>query len=156
MHGSRLHRRPRGAHAHDLTRPGPAQGQGRGAQRAAGGDDVVHQPHAQRCRERLARLDGIHLADAAPEGAVQIVIDGAVFALPLAGVIDLAAERLHLTKGIAKIVDDEIAKYDKKLGNEAFLAKAPAEVVAKLRERKAEAERASARLTEALNRLPDD
>jgi valyl-tRNA synthetase len=40
-----------------------------------------------------------------------------------------------------------------KLGNEGFLSKAPSDVVDELRERLAEAETASARLTEARERL---
>ncbi len=103
--------------------------------------------------ERLARLDGIRFVDTVPEGAVQIVLDGAVFALPLADVIDIAAERARLVKEIGK-TDTEIGKFDKKLGNDAFLAKAPAAVVAALRERKIEADRTRTALAEALERLP--
>ena len=46
--------------------------------------------------ERLARLSGVELADAAPAGAVQFVIGEATGALAIADVIDVAAERTRL------------------------------------------------------------
>ena len=51
---------------------------------------------------RLARLSDISLADAAPQGAVQLVVRGEVAALPLAGVIDFAAEQARLEKEMAR------------------------------------------------------
>ena len=50
-------------------------------------------------------------------------------------------------------VQGDIAKVDKKLGNEQFLAKAPPEVVEEQRERRAESEQARDRLSAALERL---
>ncbi|MFX8362574.1 hypothetical protein ABTL34_19630, partial [Acinetobacter baumannii] len=50
--------------------------------------------------KRLSRLADISFADAAPEGAVQLLVRGEVAALPLKGVIDLAAERTRLEKEI--------------------------------------------------------
>ena len=60
-------------------------------------------------------------------------------ALPLAGVIDMAAERARLEREIEK-AKAEISKVDAKLGNESFVAKAPPEVVEENRERKADFE----------------
>jgi valyl-tRNA synthetase len=56
--------------------------------------------------------------------------------LPLAGTIDIAVEKARLDKE-AKRLDGEIEKVDKKLGNAQFLERAPEEVVAELRERRA-------------------
>ena len=84
--------------------------------------------------KRLARVELIELADAAPENAVQIVIGDALVCLPLAGVIDVDAERARLDKELAK-VDGDIARIDKKLGNPQFLQKAPEEVVDAEREK---------------------
>ncbi len=84
---------------------------------------------------RLARLSVVTHSSEAPKGAVQIVHDGAVFALPLEGVIDIGAERARLEKEIAKAAD-EIARIDKKLANESFVAKAPPEVVEEQRARR--------------------
>jgi valyl-tRNA synthetase len=83
---------------------------------------------------------------------VQLVLDGATAILPLAGVIDLAQERDRLQREIGKI-DDEIAKAEKKLGNDSFVAKAPPEVVEEQKERLAEGQALRGKLTAALERL---
>ena len=70
--------------------------------------------------QRLARLSDVSFADTAPQGAVQLVVRGEVAALPLKGVIDLAAERARLAKEMAKC-DADIARVDAKLGNADFL-----------------------------------
>ena len=102
---------------------------------------------------RLARLDTIgHTEDAVPAGSVQLVLDGATAILPLAGVIDLAQERDRLGREIDK-VDGEIAKAEKKLGNDAFIAKAPPEVVETQKERLEEGRALRTKLTAALSRL---
>ena len=102
---------------------------------------------------RLARLDGVALADGEPpKGTVQEVIDEATILLPLEGVVDFAQERARLEKEAAK-VEADIAKLDKKLGNQQFLAKAPEEVVEEQRDRRAEFERVLARLKAAIERL---
>jgi len=101
---------------------------------------------------RLARISSVDATDSVPKGAVQLVVDEATFILPLADVIDLSAEQARLEKEIAK-VDAEITKYDKKLGNESFIEKAPAEVVATERERREEAAGSRVRLSEALERV---
>jgi valyl-tRNA synthetase len=99
------------------------------------------QAHARRWEEtlkRLARLSEITFAAHAPAQAVQVVSRGTVLALPLAGVIDFAAERARLEKGIAA-EHKEIGKIDAKLGNADFLRRAPEEVVEENQERRAEA-----------------
>jgi valyl-tRNA synthetase len=75
-----------------------------------------------------------------------------VFALPLAGVIDISAERARLQKDMAK-EDSEIDKIDRKLGNEQFVAKAPPEVIEEQRQRRADAVERRNYLAEALARL---
>jgi valyl-tRNA synthetase len=101
---------------------------------------------------RLARLETVDYVDDVPPDSAQLVLGEATFALPLAGVIDLAAERARLTKDIAKI-DDEVDKIDKKLGNEQFVSKAKPEVIEEQRARRAEAVDRKTRLAEALARL---
>jgi valyl-tRNA synthetase len=73
--------------------------------------------------------------------------------LDLSGVIDVAAERKRLEKDLAA-AQRELAQSQAKLGNEQFVAKAPAEVVAKIRERQAAADSDIARLTAQLAALP--
>ena len=103
---------------------------------------------------RLARLDGITDADGAtvPEGAVQAVVDEAVFALPVGEVIDIAQEKSRLERELRKLAG-EIGKIDAKLGNENFVARAPEEVVEEQRERLVELHRSRDRLAEAIDRL---
>jgi valyl-tRNA synthetase len=100
--------------------------------------------------KRLARLKSIDLAEAAPAQAAQILVGGAAFALPLEGMIDLAAEVLRLTRAKAK-AEEEVARIDKKLGNQKFVANAPVEVVEQEREKRdaylAEAQKLAAALS---------
>ena len=72
--------------------------------------------------------------------------------LPLAGVIDLAAERARLQRELDRI-DKEIAKIDAKLGNAQFIAKATEEVVEEQRERREEASALRGKVEAALARL---
>jgi valyl-tRNA synthetase len=102
--------------------------------------------------KRLARVSEISFADAAPPGSVQLVVRGEVAALPLKGVIDLAAERARLAKEMQK-ADADIARVDAKLGNANFVARAPEEVVDEEKEKRAEALARKAKITEALERL---
>jgi valyl-tRNA synthetase len=100
---------------------------------------------------RLARLDKIEFGKP-PAGAVQIVLDEAVLALPLAGIIDVGAEQKRLKREIDK-VGSEIRQLDAKLANEKFVSRAPEHVVEEQRERKSEAEAVAAKLEQALKRL---
>ncbi len=101
---------------------------------------------------RLARLESLELADRIPAGAAQIVLGEATVALPLADVVDLAAERGRLEKELGKVAD-EIGKLQSKLANENFISRAPEHVVEEQRERKADAEATRAKLEAALERL---
>jgi valyl-tRNA synthetase len=100
---------------------------------------------------RLARIDAMSFGKA-PAGAVQIVLDEATLALPLAGVIDVAAESKRLKREIDRI-GSEIKQLDAKLANEKFVSRAPEHVVEEQRERKADAKAVAARLEQALKRL---
>ncbi len=100
----------------------------------------------------LGRFEGVELAAEPAAGSAQMVHDEATIALPLAGVIDVAAEKARIEKEIAKAVA-EIEKIDKKLGNESFVAKAPAAVVEEQKTRRTEHEGAKEKLGEALERL---
>jgi valyl-tRNA synthetase len=101
---------------------------------------------------RLARLSEIAFVAKPPAGSVQLLIRGEVAAMPLKGVVDLAAERARLEKELKKVADD-IDRVDKKLGNADFMARAPEEVVDEQREKRAEAEDRHAKIVEALERL---
>ena len=119
------------------------------------GASAETQARAQRWAEfikRLARVSEISSARRAPQGSVQLVVRGEVAALPLKGVIDLAAERARLDKEMAK-ADADIARVDAKLGNPNFVARAPEEVVEEEKEKREEAVGRKAKIAEALERL---
>ncbi|HEX8133640.1 MAG TPA: class I tRNA ligase family protein, partial [Actinomycetes bacterium] len=96
---------------------------------------------------RLARLDAVEVAEAAPSGtpAAKLLVPGAELYLPLEGLLDLDEERTRLDRQLATL-DAERARAEAKLANPAFVEKAPAAVVAKARERLAEVEQALAKV----------
>ena len=119
-----------------------------------GGDDLVA-ARLERNRsliERLARLERSGVADAAPDGSVTLVLDDCSANLPLAGHIDVAAEKARLTKALNK-AEKEAGGIEKKLSNQGFLSKAPEEVIEEQRDRLAAAQSEAARLNTALERL---
>ncbi|MDP1540699.1 MAG: valine--tRNA ligase [Moraxellaceae bacterium] len=72
--------------------------------------------------------------------------------VPLAGLIDVAAELARLDKEIARL-GQEVARVEAKLSNESFVARAPADVVAKERAKIADNQRAQAALLEQRERI---
>jgi valyl-tRNA synthetase len=102
--------------------------------------------------KRLARLDAIAFEEKVPSSAAQIVLGEATVALPLAGVIDFAAERARLIKELEKIAKD-VTAIDARLNNPGFVAKAPEDVLEETRDRKAELEARRAKVNEAMARL---
>ena len=119
----------------------------------AGGAAAVRLARHRDLVMSLARLSSAAVLDgAAPRGSVQDVLDEATVILPISDVIDVAGERLRLAKEIERL-DGEILKLDRKLANEKFISKAPAEIVEVQRERRSEAAQARARLESAARRL---
>jgi valyl-tRNA synthetase len=102
--------------------------------------------------ERLARIEGLQGAASPPVGSAQLVVGAATFALPLAGIIDFAAEEARLSREL-KRVEAEIARIDKKLANENFIGRAPGEVVDAEREKRASYAADGERLSAALKRV---
>ncbi|MFG2470771.1 valine--tRNA ligase [Streptomyces canus] len=112
-------------------------------------DGTALAPHEAAIRQ-LLRLQ--------PEGegfaaTATLPVAGATVALDLSGTIDVAAERKRLAKDLAA-AEKEKAQANAKLGNEAFLAKAPDNVVDKIRGRLAKADEDIKRIQEQLERLP--
>ncbi|MCF6275177.1 MAG: valine--tRNA ligase, partial [Robiginitomaculum sp.] len=101
----------------------------------------------------LARIDGFEFADTIPDGSLQTIVEEATFALPLAGLIDLDAERARLSKETAK-VEIEIKKIDGKLANKNFTDRAPAHVVEQEHTRRAAFTVELDKLLAALDNLP--
>ena len=102
---------------------------------------------------RVARAAEVSaLSGPMPGGSAQAVLDEATLVIPLAGLIDVAAERARLGKERAKTAG-EADKLARKLANPDFLRRAPEEVVEETRARHAAAEAEMARLEAALGRL---
>ncbi|MCX4652322.1 valine--tRNA ligase [Streptomyces microflavus] len=106
-------------------------------------------PHEAAIRQ-LLRLqpagEGFHATASLP-------VAGATVALDLSGTIDVPAERKRLTKDL-EAAQKEKAQATGKLGNEAFLAKAPDNVVDKIRGRLSKAEADIERISAQLAALP--
>jgi len=83
----------------------------------------------------------------------RLVVGSATVEIDTAGAIDVAAERRRLEKDLAA-ARKEAQQAAAKLGNEQFLAKAPENVIAKVRARAAQAEADIARLEAQLAALP--
>ncbi len=87
-----------------------------------------------------------------PPGSAQAVVDEATVVLPLAGLIDVGAERARLDKDRARALG-EAQKVARKLENADFVRRAPPEVVEESRERLASFEQEAARLAAAIARI---
>jgi valyl-tRNA synthetase len=94
----------------------------------------------QRNRARirfLARVESVTEVEKEPEDAVVALAGAMTLLVPLADLIDPAAELERLEKELNKLKNDR-DRTQKKLGNSDFVARAPAEVVDKERHRLAE------------------
>ena len=114
---------------------------------------------AARHAAQLKKLAGIERIDvlapgATVKGAAAALLGAMRILVPLAGLIDVAAERERLSKQLAKSRDDA-AKSRRKLDNRSFVANAPADVVAKENARVAELEQRAAQLEQQLARLAE-
>jgi valyl-tRNA synthetase len=89
-----------------------------------------------------------------PRGAAVAAAGGVEIFVPLAGLIDVDAERGRLEKTRAK-VEKDVARIEKKLGNESFLERAPADVVAKERGKLADLQGELGLLESGLERLSE-
>ena len=103
--------------------------------------------------KRMARISDIAPSPATPPpGCAQLVLDEATLLLPLAGLIDIGAERTRLQRDLARALE-EAEKVARKMGNADFVARAKPEVVAENRARETTARADAARLEAALARL---
>jgi valyl-tRNA synthetase len=102
---------------------------------------------------RLARISAIAPAQGdIPRGSAQIVLDEATLILPLADLIDIAAERARLERDRGRAAE-EVEKVVRKLSNADFVARAKPEVVEENRERERSFRAEIVRLEAALGRL---
>jgi valyl-tRNA synthetase len=102
---------------------------------------------------RLARIDGF-AEGPAPKGSIAITVDGAAFALPLAGLIDIAEEKSRLQKALDKLAK-EIGGLKGRLDNPNFAKSAPEEVVAEAQSNLEARQEEADKIKAALARLAD-
>ncbi len=102
----------------------------------------------------LARCEKVNIVASLEEGnhSSRSVASGVEIELPLAGMIDLEAEKARVQKEIAKI-DKEMTPLISKLNNANFLQNAPQEVITLNRNRIAEFQEKLEKLNENLRRL---
>jgi valyl-tRNA synthetase len=118
------------------------------------GDSILQDRIARQSAalDRVGRLESFSF-DPVPEGATaQIVIDGATYILPLAGAIDVDAEKGRLTKAL-EASQKEAKSLAGRLGNPNFVEKAKPEAVEKARADLADKEAEAERLQAAIDRL---
>ncbi len=104
--------------------------------------------------KRLARIESLTPATSTPKGAITVAVTGATFAIPLAGIIDIAEEKSRLTKALEKL-GKEIGGLKGRANNPNFAASAPEDVVEEVRTNLAAREEESAKLNAALARLAE-
>ncbi|HLA63545.1 MAG TPA: class I tRNA ligase family protein, partial [Rhodothermales bacterium] len=119
--------------------------------------DVEAAERLERARpyvERLAGLDGLELGTGLqkPAASAAVVVEGHEVYVPLAGMIDLDVERERLQKEIESR-RSFLRGVEGKLNNEGFVARAPADVVARERQKAADAHDEIARLEANLTDL---
>jgi valyl-tRNA synthetase len=103
--------------------------------------------------ERLARVSEVSFVDQIAAGLAKHSTFNFDVAVIYERTIDVPAERERLTKDIAKL-EKGLAAAERQLGNEGFLAKAPAHVVEGLKKQEAETRLLLEKARAALDTLP--
>ncbi|MDC0739667.1 valine--tRNA ligase [Cognatishimia sp. SS12] len=103
---------------------------------------------------KLARLESLETVAEFPKGCATVAVDGATFGLPLAGIIDAAAEKARLEKSLGKLAK-ELGGLRGRLNNPKFVASAPDEVVAEAKANLVAREEEEGKLKAALARIAE-
>ncbi|MDM7969464.1 MAG: valine--tRNA ligase [Paracoccaceae bacterium] len=103
---------------------------------------------------KLARIDSLTEVPAFPKGTITIPVEGGIFGLPLADIIDVAEEKSRLEKTLEKLAK-EIGGLKGRLNNPNFATSAPEEVVAETRDNLALRLEEEATLKTALSQLAE-
>lgn len=110
--------------------------------------------HNQNFLSSLAKLESVEfLAEGdEPPASMTALVDNLQLHIPMAGLIDKDAELKRLSKAIEK-AEKDLQRVSGKLKNENFVSKAPEAVIAKEREKQAEAQDLVKQLQEQLNKI---
>ena len=103
---------------------------------------------------KLARIDSLTEVASFPKGTVTIAVEGGIFGLPLADIIDVAEEKSRLEKSLEKLAK-EIGGLRGRLNNPNFATSAPEDVVAETRDNLALRLEEEATLKTALSQLAE-
>ncbi len=95
----------------------------------------------------LAKLEKLEFGAEAPEASATQVVNGCLVAVPIAGAVNLEDEMQRLDKELARLEKDLVAT-NKKLHNDSFTDRAPAEVVNREKEKAAKLRDAQEKLTD--------
>ncbi|QBY00840.1 valine--tRNA ligase [Rhodophyticola sp. CCM32] len=104
--------------------------------------------------QRIARVDSVTPVETLPKGAVTVAVEGGVFGLPIADLIDVAEEKARLEKVLGKLAK-ELGGLRGRLNNPKFAASAPPEVVEETRSNLAAREAEEGKIRDALTRLAE-
>jgi valyl-tRNA synthetase len=103
--------------------------------------------------ERLASASEVHITDKCEESdCATVVTDSARFFIPLSEIIDTEKEMARLNKD-KKNVQKDIDFLSKKLNNQGFLAKAPAQLIEAEKEKLAKAQEKMAKIEQSIAAL---
>ena len=105
-------------------------------------------------RKLASASDVIFAPHCSDENAVQIVAPKANIYIPLGDLVDFAKERARLNKEREKCLS-EIDRVTKKLANEGFVAKAPAQLIESEKAKKVKLEEQLKGIDEAIAKLPE-
>jgi valyl-tRNA synthetase len=103
--------------------------------------------------KRLARVETV-TEGLAPKGSIAVNAEGAAYAIPLQGLIDIAEEKSRLQKALDKLTR-EIGGLKGRLDNPNFAKSAPEDVVMEAQSNLEARQEEAAKITEALTRLAD-
>jgi valyl-tRNA synthetase len=120
-------------------------------------EDALLLASAETYVRQLARASEVRVGRALerPRRSAVAVTAGMEIYIPLEGLIDIAAEAQRVDRELQKVAQ-ELERVNRKLSNRDFLARAPAEVVAKERETQRELGEASGKLARHLGMLRDE
>ena len=104
--------------------------------------------------QQMARIIEITQVPEMPKGAITITAPQATFGLPLADIIDVAAEKMRLEKSMGKLAK-ELGGLRGRLNNPKFAISAPPEVLAETQANLEAREEEEAKIATALARLEE-